>query len=235
MLRAHGGAGYTFEALAILVVLPPGKKPSRAQLCARHWTSRRRLGGGDWRHWAGVSPINTSVRTYTTYARGSPALQYSGYSSSGAARRHCHGGTAAAATRSRLQSRLLGPNVVDKHITSLSRGWALRHYYLPCFSPPMGWGSSRSATSAAEPGDSVEARSASSAAVMTRRGEPNCGAGSDFQNAIAWRVRTRSTVRTCMYRRTGAGGASGGRAQRRAARRHHQPPRLRQASQRLEL
>ena len=34
---AHGGAGYTFEACAILVVLPTGKKPSRAQLvvCAR--------------------------------------------------------------------------------------------------------------------------------------------------------------------------------------------------------
>ena len=35
VLRAHNGAGYTFGALAILVVLPPGKKPSRAQLCAR--------------------------------------------------------------------------------------------------------------------------------------------------------------------------------------------------------
>ena len=35
VLRAHGGAGYTFGALAILVVLLPGKKPSRAQLCAR--------------------------------------------------------------------------------------------------------------------------------------------------------------------------------------------------------
>ena len=35
VLRAHGGAGYTFGALAILVVLPPGKKTSRAQLCAR--------------------------------------------------------------------------------------------------------------------------------------------------------------------------------------------------------
>ena len=35
MLSAHGGAGYTFGALAILVVLPPGKKTSRAQLCAR--------------------------------------------------------------------------------------------------------------------------------------------------------------------------------------------------------
>ena len=32
MLEAHGGAGYTFGALAILVVLPPGRKPSRAQL-----------------------------------------------------------------------------------------------------------------------------------------------------------------------------------------------------------
>lgn len=32
VLRAHGGAGYTFGALAILVVLPPGRKPSRAQL-----------------------------------------------------------------------------------------------------------------------------------------------------------------------------------------------------------
>ena len=28
-------SGHTFGALAILVVLPPGKKPSRAQLCAR--------------------------------------------------------------------------------------------------------------------------------------------------------------------------------------------------------
>ena len=35
VLRAHGGADYTFGAFAILVVLPPGKKPSRAQLCAR--------------------------------------------------------------------------------------------------------------------------------------------------------------------------------------------------------
>ena len=35
VLRAHGGAGYNFGALAILVVLPPGKKRSRAQLCAR--------------------------------------------------------------------------------------------------------------------------------------------------------------------------------------------------------
>ena len=32
VLGAHGGAGYTFGALAILVVLPPGRKPSRAQL-----------------------------------------------------------------------------------------------------------------------------------------------------------------------------------------------------------
>ena len=37
MLRAPGGAGNTFEAFAILVVLPPGKKASRAplQVCAR--------------------------------------------------------------------------------------------------------------------------------------------------------------------------------------------------------
>ena len=32
VLEAHGGAGYTFGALAILDVLPPGRKPSRAQL-----------------------------------------------------------------------------------------------------------------------------------------------------------------------------------------------------------
>jgi len=30
--EAHGGAGYTFGALTILVVLPPGRKPRRAQL-----------------------------------------------------------------------------------------------------------------------------------------------------------------------------------------------------------
>ena len=35
VLRAHGGAGNTFGAFAILVVLPPGKNPGRAQLCAR--------------------------------------------------------------------------------------------------------------------------------------------------------------------------------------------------------
>ena len=33
--RVDGGAGYTFRAFAILVVLSPRKKPTRAQLCAR--------------------------------------------------------------------------------------------------------------------------------------------------------------------------------------------------------